>query len=100
MQTQFAKYTAAFDAVYAEINGKRGGNILALHDAINDVLDSVLLTRDWEQAAAQLDAIRALLREQRAADVGDDVFSHPLDDMEEDFVEENEWPVNRSYDRV
>lgn len=63
MQTSsaFAKYTAAFDAVYAEINGKRGGNILALHDAINDVLDSVLLTRDWEQAAAQLDAIRALI---------------------------------------
>ena len=63
MQTSsaFSKYTAAFDAVYAEINGKRGGNVLALHDAINDVLDSVLLTRDWEQAAAQLDAIRALI---------------------------------------
>ena len=61
MQTPFSKYTEAFDAVYAEINGKRGGNVLALHDAINDVLDSALLTRDWEQAAAQLDAIRALI---------------------------------------
>ncbi len=57
----FAKYTAAFDAVYAEINGKRGANILAAHDAVNDVLDNALLTRDWEQAAAQLDAIRASL---------------------------------------
>lgn len=61
MQTPFSKYTAAFDAVYAEISGKRWGNILALHDAINDVLDSVAVTRDWEQAAAQLDAIRALI---------------------------------------
>ena len=103
MQTPFSKYTAAFDAVYAEINGKRGGNILALHDVINDVLDSVAVTRDWEQAAAQLDAIRALLREQLAADVGDDVDHEEAgwpDDDEEDFVEENEWPVNRSYDRV
>lgn len=63
-----------------------------------------------------------LRREQLAADVGDDVdhedvSRHPLDDMEDmdfeeedfeeedfeeepDFVEENEWPVNRSYDRV
>ena len=63
MQTSsaFAKYTAAFDAVYAEIRDKRGANILAAHDAINDVLDSALLTRDWEQAAAQLDAIRSSL---------------------------------------
>ena len=63
MQTSsaFAKYTAAFDAVYAEINGKRGANVLAAHDAISDVLDNALLTRDWEQAAAQLDAIRASL---------------------------------------
>lgn len=63
MQTSsaFAKYTAAFDAVYAEINGKRGANILAVHEALDKVLDSALLTRDWEQAAAQLDAIRALI---------------------------------------
>ena len=59
--TAFAKYTAAFDAVYAEVNGKRGENILAAHDAISDVLDRALLTRDWEQAAAQLDAIRSSL---------------------------------------
>ena len=63
MQTSsaFAKYTAAFDAVYAEVNGKRGAHILAAHDAISDVLDNALLTRDWEQAAAQLDAIRSSL---------------------------------------
>lgn len=61
MQTPFSKYTAAFDAVYAEINGKRGANIIALHAAISDVLDSAAVTRDWEQAAAQLDAIRALI---------------------------------------
>lgn len=63
MQTSsaFAKYTAAFDAVYAEVNGKRGSNILAAHDSIDDVLDNALLTRDWEQAAAQLDAIRSSL---------------------------------------
>jgi hypothetical protein len=59
MPTPFAKYTAAFDAVYGEIDGKRGANILAAHDAIDKVLDSAPLTRDWEQAAAQLDAIRA-----------------------------------------
>ena len=49
-----------------------------------------------------------LRREQLAADVGDDVdHEDAQDDMEdgdyfeeEDFVEENEWPVNRSYDRV
>lgn len=59
--TAFAKYTAAFDAVYAEVNDKRGAHILAAHDAIDAVLDRALLTRDWEQAAAQLDAIRSSL---------------------------------------
>lgn len=61
---------------------------------------------DYDDPAHDAD-MEELRREQLAADVGDDVSRHPLDDMEdedyfeeEDFVEENEWPVNRSYDCV
>lgn len=67
------------------------------------------MTYDYDDPAHDAD-MAELRREQLAADVGDDddVSSGWLDDMEdedydddeEDFVEENEWPVNRSYDRV
>ena len=64
------------------------------------------MTHDYDDPAHDAD-MAELRREQLAADVGDDVSRHQLDDMEdedyfeeEDFVEENEWPVNRSYDRV
>ena len=67
------------------------------------------MTHDYDDPAHDAD-MAELRREQLAADVGDDVSRHPLDDMEEDadgyfeededFEEENEWPVNRSYDRV
>ena len=66
------------------------------------------MSHDYDDPAHDAD-MAELRREQLAADVGDDVSRHPLDDMEddaedyfeeEDFVEENEWPVNRSYDRV
>lgn len=65
------------------------------------------MTHDYDDPAHDAD-MAELRREQLAADVGDDMSRHPLDDMEDDgyfeeepdFVEENEWPVNRSYDRV
>ena len=61
------------------------------------------MTHDYDDPAHDAD-MAELRREQLAADVGDDVSRHPLDDMEDDaedyFEEENEWPVNRSYDRV
>ena len=58
------------------------------------------MSYDYDDPAHDAD-MEELRREQLAADVGDDVSRHPLDDMEDmDFVEENEWPVNRSYDRV
>ena len=69
------------------------------------------MNHDYDDPAHDAD-MAELRREQLAADVGDDddVSSGWLDDMEDDadgyfeedddFVEENEWPVNRSYDRV
>lgn len=68
------------------------------------------MTHDYDDPAHDAD-MAELRREQLAADVGDDVdHEDAQDDMEDedfedfeeepDFVEENEWPVNRSYDRV
>lgn len=60
------------------------------------------MTHDYDDPAHDAD-MAELRREQLAADVGDDVDHEEAgwpDDDEEDFVEENEWPVNRSYDRV
>lgn len=54
------------------------------------------MTHDYDDPAHDAD-MAELRREQLAADVGDDVDGYF---EEEDFVEENEWPVNRSYDRV
>lgn len=51
---------------------------------------------DYDDPAHDAD-MAELRREQLAADVGDDADGYF---EEEDFVEENEWPVNRSYDRV
>ena len=55
------------------------------------------MTHDYDDPAHDAD-MAELRREQLAADVGDDVEDE--DFVEEDFEEENEWPVNRSYDRV
>lgn len=65
------------------------------------------MTHDYDDPAHDAD-MAELRREQLAADVGDDMeddadgyFEEDEDYFEEeDFVEENEWPVNRSYDRV
>lgn len=65
------------------------------------------MSHDYDDPAHDAD-MAELRREQLAADVGDDMeddadgyFEEDEDYFEEeDFVEENEWPVNRSYDRV
>ena len=60
------------------------------------------MTHDYDDPAHDAD-MAELRREQLAADVGDDVDHEDAgwpDDDEEDYAEENEWPVNRSYDRV
>lgn len=60
------------------------------------------MTHDYDDPAHDAD-MAELRREQLAADVGDDAdgyFEEEDFDEEPDFEEENEWPVNRSYDRV
>ena len=55
------------------------------------------MTHDYDDPAHDAD-MAELRREQLAADVGDDADGYFEED--DDFEEENEWPVNRSYDRV
>lgn len=60
------------------------------------------MSHDYDDPAHDAD-MAELRREQLAADVGDDAdgyFEDFEDFEEENFEEENEWPVNRSYDRV
>lgn len=55
------------------------------------------MSYDYDDPAHDAD-MAELRREQLAADVGDDDDGYF--EEEPDFVEENEWPVNRSYDHV